>query len=88
MNARAFKNATDAGERLVGRLSESKENMADAWEDGTQAVKQFIKRTRGNVEDLLDDATRNIKRNPLGSVTMAFGAGLLLGFVVSRSGRR
>jgi ElaB/YqjD/DUF883 family membrane-anchored ribosome-binding protein len=40
------------------------------------------------VEDLLGDAQHNIKRFPFRSVAVAFGAGAVIGLLISRSGRR
>jgi ElaB/YqjD/DUF883 family membrane-anchored ribosome-binding protein len=80
-----LKEAAKTGERVVDRLAASKEAVADAFED----TRHFVIRTRRTVRDLLGDAKYNIKRFPLRSVGIAFGAGAIVGVLISRSaGRR
>jgi len=89
MRKDALKTATVAGERIVQGFSTSREAVAAAVQDGRKTVKQMVKRTRHAAEDLLDEATHNIKRFPIGSVAMAFGVGTVLGvLVMSRNGRK
>jgi ElaB/YqjD/DUF883 family membrane-anchored ribosome-binding protein len=79
-----LRDAAKTGERVVERFAASKEAVADAWDD----TKHFVKHTRHTVDDLLHDAKYNIKRFPLRSVAVAFGAGALLGVLIARNGRR
>ncbi len=82
MNSNVLKDASKTGER-VERFSASKEAVSDAWAD----TRQFVNRTRRTVRDLLGDAKYNIKRFPLRSVALAFGAGAVIGILISRNGR-
>ena len=88
MKENVLRDATRTGERVVERLAASKEAVSDALEDGRSAVKHLLKRTRNTAEDLMDDATHNIKRFPIGSVAMAFGVGAMLGMAFGRFARR
>lgn len=84
MKENVLRTATIAGERVVQGFTASKEAVVDALEDG----KRLAKRTQRTAEDLLDDASRSIKRFPIGSVAIAFGAGTMLGMLIARNGRR
>ena len=56
--------------------------VADAIDDGTYAVKRAVKSIKRGVEqaeDARDEAVHWIKRQPLKAVTIAAGAGLVLG---------
>ena len=88
MKETVLKTAANAGEKVVQGFAVSKDSVAEVVGDGTRSVKHFLKRTRYTAEDLLDEAAHNIKRFPLGSVMVAFGAGALLGLVVSYTGRK
>ena len=88
MGETMLKEASKAGERLVHGIASSREAVASALEDSTAAVKQFAKRTRNTMDDLVYDASRNIKRYPFRSVAIALGVGTLMGVLISRSNRR
>jgi len=90
MNGNALKQAAGAGDRVVHKLVDSRDAVTDAFEEGQAAVRKLVKRSRRTVEDMLDDTTHTIKRNPLGSVAIAFAAGALIGLVVASAtvGRR
>jgi ElaB/YqjD/DUF883 family membrane-anchored ribosome-binding protein len=80
-----LKEAARTGERVAERITASKEAVADAFED----TRHFVIQTRRTVRDLLGDAKYNIKRFPFRSVGLAFGAGAVIGVLISRSaGRR
>jgi ElaB/YqjD/DUF883 family membrane-anchored ribosome-binding protein len=80
-----LKEAAKTSEKVVERIAASKEAVAEAFED----TRHFVIRTRRTVRDLLGDAKYNIKRFPLRAVGLAFGAGAIVGVLISRSaGRR
>jgi len=83
MKSNVLKDAAKTGERMVERFTASKEAVSDAWDD----TRQFVTRTHRTVRDLLGDAKYNIKRFPLRSVALAFGAGALVGILISRNGK-
>jgi len=87
MRASALKNTINSGAKVVESIAASKEVVSDAFQEGKDTVTQFLKDTRHSAEDLLDEATHNIKRFPLGSVLMAFSVGAVFGMLISRNGR-
>ena len=63
----------------------------DAVEDGVHAAKRAITSVKRRVEelaDLKDEAVHRMKRQPLQTVGIALGVGLVLGFAVGWIGRR
>jgi ElaB/YqjD/DUF883 family membrane-anchored ribosome-binding protein len=94
MTAQTLSNgATSAGEfigngvRAFQRAAGSKNALADALEDKRKMVNRALKRSRDTAQDLVYETTRNIKRFPVRSVAIAFGAGTLLGLLMHRNGR-
>ncbi len=83
MKQNVLKDAARTGERVLEGFTASKEAVSDAWDD----TWQFVDRTRRTVRDLLGDAKYNIKRFPFRSVALAFGAGAVIGILISRNGR-
>jgi ElaB/YqjD/DUF883 family membrane-anchored ribosome-binding protein len=83
MKQNVLRDAAKTGERMAERLTASKEAVSDAWDD----TRQFVNRTRRTVRDLLGDAKYNIKRFPFRSVALAFGAGAVIGILISRNGK-
>lgn len=79
-----LKDAAKTGERVVQRLAASREAVADVYED----TRHFVIGTRRSIRDLLGDAKYNIKRFPFRSVGVAFGAGAIVGILISRGVRR
>jgi len=77
----------NSGAKVMQGIAAKKEAVTDALAEGKDTVRQFVRQTRHKAEDLMDEATHNIKRSPIGSVMMAFGVGVLFGLVVSRNGR-
>jgi hypothetical protein len=61
---------------------------SDAVEDGVHAVTRVITHRLHELEDLRDSAAYRIKRAPLVAVGLALGAGVLLGVVFGRLGRK
>ena len=59
--------------------AEAKARVMDAVEDAKRAVE----RRKRQFDDLKDDAAYRVKKAPLMSVGIGFGAGLLLGAVVA-----
>jgi ElaB/YqjD/DUF883 family membrane-anchored ribosome-binding protein len=87
MRDNALRNTINSGAKVVHGIAASKEAVADAFEEGKDTVSHFLKETRHKAEDLVEEATHNIKRFPIGSVVMAFAVGALFGVLVSRNGR-
>jgi ElaB/YqjD/DUF883 family membrane-anchored ribosome-binding protein len=87
MRANALKNTINSGAKVVESIAASKEVVSDALQEGKDTVTRLLKDTRHSAEDLLDEATHNIKRFPLGSVLMAFSVGAVFGILTSRNGR-
>jgi ElaB/YqjD/DUF883 family membrane-anchored ribosome-binding protein len=75
-------NAAKAG-RMIQDWKASSEAVSEAWEDGREAVEHFIDKTRDRADELVHQAARQIKRKPLASLALAFGAGAVLGVVFS-----
>jgi hypothetical protein len=80
MQQRILKDAVKTGERVVEQFAASKDAVTGAWDD----ARHFVKRTNRSLQDLLGDAKYNIKRAPLQSMAIAFGAGAVIGVLVSR----
>ena len=87
MRNNALKNTIGSGAKVVQGIAASKEAVYDAFDEGKDTVRQFVKETRHAAEDWMDEATHKIKRFPIGSVVMAFSVGALLGVLISRNGR-
>ena len=61
----------------------------DAMEDGVHAAKRAITRRMHDLEDLREAAAYRVKRAPLASVGVFFGAGILIGAAIGLfAGRR
>ncbi|HWP42923.1 MAG TPA: hypothetical protein VNO14_06800 [Blastocatellia bacterium] len=57
-------------------------------EDALLTARRGMKRGYYAAEDLADEAIHTMKRYPLRSVGLAFGAGLALGWFTSRNGKK
>jgi ElaB/YqjD/DUF883 family membrane-anchored ribosome-binding protein len=88
MGETMLKDAARAGGRLVHGIATSRDAVVSALDDGRTAVKQLAKRTRNTMDDMVEDATHNIRRYPFCSVAIALGVGTLVGVLISRNGRR
>ncbi len=84
MRESILKDAARTGERVAEQFAASKEVVTGAWDD----TRHFLKRTQRSARDLLGDATHNIKRSPMRSLALAFGAGAVVGVLISRTARR
>jgi ElaB/YqjD/DUF883 family membrane-anchored ribosome-binding protein len=63
---------------------------ADAVDDGVHAARRAIRSVRRSVEelaDLKDEAVHRVKRQPFKAVSVAVGAGLVLGLAIGWIGR-
>jgi hypothetical protein len=79
---------TELGRRLERAVEDAKDAVTAKLEDGKMAAERLIKRGRYAVEDGLEDAAYNIKRNPFGSLAIAFAAGAALAFLAPRVAKR
>jgi ElaB/YqjD/DUF883 family membrane-anchored ribosome-binding protein len=73
---------------MIQDLKASSETVSEAWEDGREALERFLEETRDRAQDLIHQATRQIKRKPLASFGLALGIGVILGVLLSSSRRR
>ena len=88
MKISSVSDAAKAGQRAIDDLKKSRETVSETWEEGRDVAEKFIEDARDRVEDLVYQATRKIKRQPLAAVAVAFGVGAFLGILLSRNGRR
>jgi ElaB/YqjD/DUF883 family membrane-anchored ribosome-binding protein len=58
-----------------------------SWDDGQESAVRLWNQARETGEDLLYQLNRHVRRHPWRAVAVALGAGLVLGALVSRSGR-
>ena len=82
---------SDAAHRLSHVSHEAqlfKSLASDAVDDGVHAAKRAIKSAQHRAEDLKDEATYRVKRQPLKAVGIAVGAGFMLGMAVGWIGSR
>jgi ElaB/YqjD/DUF883 family membrane-anchored ribosome-binding protein len=56
--------------------------ISDAVSDGFQSAVSAMRQGRQAAEDAIDDATYAVKQNPLQSVALAFGAGVMVGALI------
>ena len=77
--------ARHVGERLMevgDEVSRLKTEASQAVEDGMIAARRLARRGRAATEDLIDEATDLVKRDPLRSVAMGLAIGFGLGALV------
>jgi ElaB/YqjD/DUF883 family membrane-anchored ribosome-binding protein len=83
---------TDQVEKAVHRATAAVSGkigtMSGKIEDGRIAAERLLKRSRYAVEDGVDTAVHQVKRNPVSSVLVAFAAGAIVGLLVPHLGRR
>jgi ElaB/YqjD/DUF883 family membrane-anchored ribosome-binding protein len=58
-----------------------------SWEDGQESAVRLWNQARETGEDLLYQVNRTVRRHPWKAVAIALGAGLVLGALVSRTGK-
>jgi ElaB/YqjD/DUF883 family membrane-anchored ribosome-binding protein len=59
-----------------------------SWEDGPESAARLWNQVRETGEDLFYQLNRHVRRHPWKAVAVALGAGLVVGALVSLSGRR
>ncbi len=59
------------------------DNTLERLDDGLRSARKVIRDSTRKADDLVHDASRGIRRRPLGSVGTAFLAGAALGTVVT-----
>ena len=83
----AYRKATD-----VARDAREFTNMAtDAVDDGVHAAKRALRTARrqvANVTDWRDEAVYRVKRQPLRTIGLVFGVGVLAGVVIHWASHR
>ena len=76
-----------AGKRVEKGLNGWKATVSANLEDGRIAAERLLKRSRYALEDGIEETAHQIKRNPLGSVAVAFAAGAALALLVPHLGK-
>jgi ElaB/YqjD/DUF883 family membrane-anchored ribosome-binding protein len=71
--------------REFGRI---KAMVTDAVEEGVETALRAIKQGRVAAEDAIYDARHVVKRNPLQAVGVVFGAGVMIGGLLTWLGTR
>ncbi|HJZ68310.1 MAG TPA: hypothetical protein VKF81_09330 [Blastocatellia bacterium] len=83
--------ATQFVEEQISNLgreaSRFKGTVTDAVEDSLVSAKRAVKRGYSSAEDLVDEASHQIKRYPLSSVIGAFAVGAFVGWLLFRNRR-
>ncbi len=69
-------------------MDDVKDAVSSTLEDGKFAAERLLKRGRYAAEDGLEEAAHTIKRNPFGSLAIAFAAGAAFAFLMPRATRR
>jgi ElaB/YqjD/DUF883 family membrane-anchored ribosome-binding protein len=73
----------------VGKaVNRAKAAVSEKIDDGRIAAERMFKRSRYAMEDGVDTAVRQVKRNPVSSVLVAFAAGAMVGLLAPHLGRR
>lgn len=75
-------------ENLLREVSKIKSTVTEAVDDGVKSAVRTLRQGRDTAEDMIDDARRTVKRNPLQTVAAVFAVGVLAGCVFSLFGRR
>ena len=65
-------------------FSQLKANLTDTARD----LKRVVRKTRGAAEDFVDDVATAVKKQPLRSAGIAFGAGIGVGALAGWFGKR
>jgi hypothetical protein len=73
--------------RAIHGMTASRKAVSRIFGEGRTTAKHFLKRGQRSADDLNDEAAHKIKRVPFGSVTAAFGAGILAGMLIWRNGK-
>ena len=62
--------------------------VTEAIEDTKRETRRALKRSYNAAEDLVDETAYRVKHHPLRSVAIAFGAGALVGVIVTGIGKK
>jgi ElaB/YqjD/DUF883 family membrane-anchored ribosome-binding protein len=68
---------------ILREVSRIKSIVTDAVEDGVQSALRAVKQGRDAAQDVVHDARYAIKRNPFQAAGILFGAGVLIGSLVT-----
>jgi ElaB/YqjD/DUF883 family membrane-anchored ribosome-binding protein len=72
---------------LKGEIMKAATLRKVSWEDGPESAARLWNQARETGEELVYRLNRRVRRHPWKSVAVALGAGVLLGALISRSGR-
>jgi ElaB/YqjD/DUF883 family membrane-anchored ribosome-binding protein len=75
--------ATNLGHEALRFKTNVSNAVTDAFEDGKREAKRALKRGYNAAEDLVDETSYRVKHNPMKSVAIAFGVGVLFGGVIT-----
>jgi ElaB/YqjD/DUF883 family membrane-anchored ribosome-binding protein len=75
-------------EDVLREVSKMKSMVADAVEDGVQSALRAIKQGRDAAEDAIHDAKHAVRQNPFQAMGVVFGAGVMIGGLVTWIGSR
>jgi len=85
--ARLGADVKKAAKRAEKGLNGWKASVSANLEDGKIAAERLLKRGRYALEDGIEETAHQIKRNPLGSVAVAFAAGAAMALLVPHLGK-
>ncbi|MEW6131365.1 MAG: hypothetical protein AB1757_30330 [Acidobacteriota bacterium] len=71
--------------RLKANVSHA---VTDALEDSKREARRALKRGVNAAEDLVDETAYRVKHHPIRSIAIAFGAGTILGVIVTSIGKK
>ena len=74
-----LENADEQVAESIRKLTRATSAMADAIDEGTNAIKHAIKQTGDVAEELLEDTTQRIKRHPVETMAATFTLGVIVG---------
>src|ERR1700677_2525629 len=77
--------AQEAAKRLEQCVNDAKDAITAKLEDAEIAVERLVKRSRYAVEDGIEEAAHQVRRNPVASLAIAFAAGAALAFLMPRT---
>jgi ElaB/YqjD/DUF883 family membrane-anchored ribosome-binding protein len=79
MTKNVFERAEERVREPMQKVSRATAAMAEAFEDGVDAVKRVGKTGSDAAEEFIEDAKDRVKRHPAGTIAGAFGLGFLFG---------
>jgi ElaB/YqjD/DUF883 family membrane-anchored ribosome-binding protein len=77
-----------AVEDVLREVSKIKSMVAEAVEDGVESALRAIKQGRYAAEDAIHDARHAVRQNPFQAMGVVFGAGVMIGGLVTWLGSR